>query len=65
MITITTTAAEAAAATETTTTTIILITTSKYLVEARTRGRARCSFVVRAFAHGAMGHRIDPSWWTH
>ena len=24
-----------------------------------------CSFVVRAFAHGAMGHRIDPSWWTH
>ena len=26
---------------------------------------ARCSSVVRAFAHGAMGHRIDPSWWTH
>ena len=25
---------------------------------------ARCSSVVRAFAHGAMGHRIDPSWWT-
>ena len=23
---------------------------------------ARCSFVVRAFAHGAMGRRIDPSW---
>ena len=22
---------------------------------------ARCSSVVRAFAHGAMGHRIDPS----
>ena len=22
----------------------------------------RCSSVVRAFAHGAMGHRIDPSW---
>ena len=21
--------------------------------------------MVRAFAHGAMGHRIDPSWWTH
>ena len=20
---------------------------------------------VRAFAHGAMGRRIDPSWWTH
>ena len=23
---------------------------------------ARCSSVVRAFAHGAMGHRIDPAW---
>ena len=23
--------------------------------------RARCSSVVRAFTHGAMGHRIDPS----
>ena len=23
---------------------------------------ARCSSVVRAFAHGAMGHRIDHSW---
>ena len=23
---------------------------------------ARCSFVVRAFAHGVLGHRIDPSW---
>ena len=23
---------------------------------------ARCSSVVRAFAHGAMGSRIDPSW---
>ena len=22
----------------------------------------RCSSVVRAFAHGAMGHLIDPSW---
>ena len=21
--------------------------------------------MVKAFAHGAMGHRIDPSWWTH
>ena len=27
-----------------------------------TSGRATCSSVVRAFAHGAMGHRIDPSW---
>ena len=26
---------------------------------------ARCSSVVRAFAHGAMGRRIDPSWWTN
>ena len=24
-----------------------------------------CTSVVRAFAHGAMGRRIDPSWWTH
>ena len=23
---------------------------------------ARCSSVVRVFAHIAMGHRIDPSW---
>ena len=23
---------------------------------------ARCSSMVRAFAHGAMGHQIDPSW---
>ena len=26
---------------------------------------ARCSSVVRAFAHGVMGRRIDLSWWTH
>ena len=25
-------------------------------------GGARCSSVVRAFAHGAMGRRIVPSW---
>ena len=25
-------------------------------------GGARCSSVVRAFAHGAMGRWIDPSW---
>ena len=24
----------------------------------------RCSSVVRAFAHGAMGRRINPSWWS-
>ena len=23
---------------------------------------ARCSAVVKAFAHGAMGRRVDPSW---
>ena len=29
----------------------------------RTEGGARCSSsVVRAFAHGAMSRRIDPSW---
>ena len=27
--------------------------------------RARCSSVVRAFAHGVLGRGIDPSWWTH
>ena len=26
---------------------------------------ARCSSVVRVFAHGVMDRRIDPSWWTH
>ena len=26
---------------------------------------ARYSSVVRVSAHGAMGHWIDPSWWTH
>ena len=26
---------------------------------------ATYSSVVRAFAHGAMDCRIDPSWWTH
>ena len=26
---------------------------------------ARCSSVVRAFAYGAMGCWIDPSWWKH
>ena len=25
-------------------------------------GGSRCSSVVRAFAHGTMGRRIDPSW---
>ena len=26
---------------------------------------ARCSSMVRAFAHGAMDRRIDPSWSGH
>ena len=26
---------------------------------------ARCSSMVRAFVHGAMGHWINLSWWTH
>ena len=26
---------------------------------------ARCSSVVRAFTHGAMGRQIDPLWWTN
>ena len=26
---------------------------------------ARCSSVVRVFAYGVMGRRIDPSRWTH
>ena len=26
---------------------------------------ASCSSVVRAYAHGAMGRQIDPSWLTH
>ena len=30
----------------------------------RTEG-VRCSSVVRAFAHCAMGRRIDPPWWSH
>ena len=29
------------------------------------REGAICSCVVRAFAHGAMARRIDPSRWTH
>ena len=29
------------------------------------RRKEGCSSVVRAFAHGAMGRQIDPSWWTH
>ena len=32
------------------------------LVHSLGKTEARCSSVVRAFTHGAMGHLIDPSW---
>ena len=34
----------------------------KEMCDPRINQGARCSSVVRVFAHGAMGHRIDPSW---
>ena len=37
------------------------ITVAKSAVSIQTGG-ARCSSVVRAFAHGVMGRRINPSW---
>ena len=37
-------------------------TSNKYLIYKSEHGGVRCSSVVRAFAHGAMGRRIDPSW---
>ena len=37
----------------------------RFFAELDTKNGARCSSTVRAFAHGAMGRRIDPSWWTH
>ena len=36
----------------------------RWVVRSILNGGARCSFVVRAFAHGAMGRQIDPSWWS-
>ena len=39
---------------------MILINSYLYLIKV-----ARCSFVVKVFAHGAMGRWIDPSWLTH
>ena len=39
----------------------ILRRTHNFIIVIRRRG-ARCSSVVKAFAHGAMGRRIDPSW---
>ena len=38
------------------------INSGKFVIVCLQRARARCSSVVRAFAHGAMGRRIDPSW---
>ena len=34
----------------------------RWVVGSILHGGAGCSSVVRAFAHGAMGRRIDPSW---
>ena len=34
----------------------------RWVVGSILHGGARCSSVVRAFAHGAMGRRIDHSW---
>ena len=39
----------------------IIPSTPIAIIPSTPRG-ARCSSVVRAFAHGAMGRRIDPSW---
>ena len=45
-----------------------IVVVSSYAGEAmkclEIHGGARCSSVVRAFAHGAMDRRIDPSWWS-
>ena len=36
--------------------------TGMYVRPTHIQRGARCSSVVRAFAHGAMGRRIDPTW---
>ena len=36
-----------------------------YVTSIGTEGRVICSSEVIALAHGTMGRRIDPSWWTH
>ena len=41
---------------------LVLIRLTDQDIDFSCLGGARCSSVVRAFAHGAMGHRIDPSW---
>ena len=38
---------------------LVFVKVTHVLLSAR---GARCSSVVTAFAHGAMGRRIDPSW---
>ena len=43
---------------------MVVITTERLNV-IYSRSGARGSSMVRAFTHGAMGRRIDPSWWTH
>ena len=40
---------------------VLVIIKSIIICETAAPG-ARCSSVVRAFAHGAMGRRIDPTW---
>ena len=39
-----------------------LMTHSTHFIYSYMASGARCSSVVRAFAHGVMGRRIDPSW---
>ena len=36
-----------------------------YIIISSSSSSGISSSVVRVFAHGAMGHRIDPSWWIH
>ena len=38
------------------------IKSRKFVIVCLQRARARCSSVVRTFAHGAMGRRVNPSW---
>ena len=40
---------------------ILVVTVTKSTYSSCDQGGARCSSVVRAFAHGAMGRWIDPS----
>ena len=40
----------------------IILVRGRYVIFNSLQLGARCSSVVRAFAHGAMGRRIDLSW---